>query len=100
MNNLPYCKSPCKNCPFRKDILQGWLGKNEMTNILESDSFICHKTTHKTKNEWKQCAGFMIIKENDSAFVQLASLMNIDLELEKQDLIFDTKKDCITHHTN
>lgn len=100
MNNLRYCKSPCKNCPFRKDTLKGWLGKQSITDKLNSDSFICHKTINKQDDDLKQCAGFMIIKGNDSAFVQLASLMNIDLKLKGQDSIFETKKDCIIHHTN
>ena len=90
--NLPYCKSPCGNCPFRKDTLEGWLGEKRMTEILEQDSFVCHK------NNKLQCAGHMIINGNNNAFVRFAKGFNIDLNLRNKDLIFSTKKECINHH--
>lgn len=95
MNSLNHCKSPCNNCPFRKDSLQGWLGEIRIKDILNNNSFVCHKT----QNNFKQCAGFMIIKKNESTFVKAAELFKIDLELKNEDLIFDTKEDCIIHHT-
>lgn len=89
---LPYIKSPCKDCPFRKDSVQGWLGEKRMTEILESQSFVCHKKTSS------QCAGHMIIKKDDNGFVSLAKRCGIDLELKGQELVFDTEQDCINHH--
>lgn len=99
MSKLPIIQIPCKNCPFRKDSLKGWLGKERMTEILESDSFVCHKTTKGTLNERKQCAGFMIIQKDYSQVVRIAKALKIDLELKGQDLIFENKEDCINHHS-
>jgi len=96
--NLPIIKSPCKNCPFRKDTLKGWLGSDRMTEILESDSFVCHKTTKSELKYRKQCAGFMILKDTESAAVRYAELLEIDLGLKGKELIFENKKDCINHH--
>lgn len=100
---LPIMQTPCNNCPFRKDSLKGWLGSERMTEILESDSFVCHKTTSKDKPDSdnkhrKQCAGFMIIQKDRSTAVRIAKVLKIDLELKGQDLIFENKQDCINHH--
>ncbi|WP_045860351.1 hypothetical protein [Teredinibacter purpureus] len=73
---LPYRKKPCPDCPFRKDSLEGWLGKARMTEILSEDSFVCHKR-HDL-----QYGGHMIINGNDNGFVRLAN---------GETLIFNTK---------
>ena len=93
--NLPNMKKPCANCPFRKDSLAGWLGKDRMTEILEQDSFTCHKT-----NKQMQCAGHMIILEERNHFYELAVRLNFDLGLSGQELVFESEEDCINHHTH
>lgn len=105
MGKLPIMKTPCNNCPFRKDVLQGWLGKERMTEILETDSFVCHKTTKKdiegTDNrERKQCAGFMLIQGDRSQAVRISNVLKIDLGLKGKELIFESKSECIEHHSN
>lgn len=91
--NIPCMKSPCKNCPFKRDTLKGWLGKKRMTEILNSDSFVCHKNTSK------QCAGHMLIKGDENSFVAFAKLIAVDLGVRGRELVFDSKQDCIDHHT-
>ena len=91
--NLPNCKRPCKDCPFRKDSLQGWLGKKRMTEILQAGSFVCHK------NNALQCAGHMLIKGDSNEFVRLANGLKIPLNLSGSELVFESEKECIKHHT-
>lgn len=91
--NLPNCKKPCKHCPFRKDSTKGWLGKERMTEILEADSFVCHKKTHL------QCAGHMIIKGAENIFVRTAEAFGIELALEGKELVFKEKQKLIEHHS-
>lgn len=91
---VPCVKKPCKDCPYRKDSLKGWLGKERMTELLKKDSFVCHKNTSL------QCAGHMIIKQDNNAFVSLAKRCGADLEMKGQELVFDTEQQCIDHHTN
>lgn len=93
MPNLPNCKKPCKNCPFRKDTLKGWLGSDRMESILNQGSFVCHK------NNDLQCAGHMIIKKEENDFFRQARQFGIDLGLKGQDLIFEHEEDCINHHS-
>ena len=92
MSNLPHVKKPCRDCPFKKDALKGWLGRERITEILESDRFVCHKKRHL------QCAGHMIISGMDNQFVRLATALGISLELTGHELIFNTKQECIDHH--
>jgi len=90
---LPFVKTPCRDCPFKKDSLKGWLGKERISDILNSDSFVCHKNTKL------QCAGHMIINSNNNIFVRMSGNIGIPLELKNKKAIFPTKDKCIKHHT-
>lgn len=94
MMNLPNMKAPCQNCPFRKDTLKGWLGERRMTEILQADSFVCHKKTDM------QCAGHMLVNGENNAFVRLAMRLRIPLKLSGADQVFATQAACIEHHKN
>jgi hypothetical protein len=94
MSSLPNVKSPCAQCPFRKDALKGWLGSERMTEILSHRSFVCHKKQHL------QCAGHMLIKGVSNDFVKLAGRLGINLELSGKELVFDNEQSCINHHAN
>ena len=65
-----------------------------MKEILEQDSFVCHKTLN---NELKQCAGHMLLAPHNS-FADLAARLGIALDLEGKTTIFPKTQDCINHH--
>jgi len=90
---LPNVNKPCKDCPFRKDSLKGWLGKERMAQILKDSVFVCHK------KQDLQCAGHMIIKKEGNDFYSLAGRLNLNTGLSGHDLVFDSEVDCIDHHT-
>ncbi|MYM92538.1 hypothetical protein GTP90_01535 [Rugamonas sp. FT81W] len=94
MKQLPNMKAPCKDCPFRKDSSKGWLGAERMAEILEADSFVCHK-----RND-RQCAGHMLINGDSNAFVRLAACLRLELNLTGAELVFASKAACIEHHKN
>jgi len=91
---LPNIKAPCKDCPFRKDAPEGWLGEERIINILAASSFTCHKTSRTRL----QCAGHMIIKGDENDFVLMAKRLSLETGIKGHDLIFDTKNECIEHH--
>lgn len=99
---LPAMQSPCKDCPFRKDTLKGWLGAERMKEILAQTSFVCHKTTRGENEDRKQCAGHMIIKGNANIFHALAMSSKdvFEFDLSGRELVFETEQDCIIHHQN
>lgn len=90
--NSPNCKKPCSNCPFRQDCNKGWLGAERMAEIINYPLFTCHK------NNNLQCAGHMLINNEDNVFVRTANAMQMPIALSGQELIFETKEACIEHH--
>lgn len=98
MTKLPYVPRPCNNCPFRRDTLAGWLGSERMLGILESGSFVCHKTTQGNPEDRRQCAGHMIMKGKENDFVRLAGRLKMPLNLSGHELVFESETDCIKHH--
>ncbi|KZN20479.1 MULTISPECIES: DUF6283 family protein [Pseudomonas] len=92
MSKLPHIKKPCRDCPFRKDTLKGWLGEERMTEILAADSFVCHKKTYM------QCAGHMLINDAANGFVRLAGRLGIELDLSGKEHVFESRDACIAHH--
>lgn len=100
-----FCKThPCKNCPFKKTTLKGWLGRERAEEIAQAESFVCHKTLRPDLEEEgktdhrKQCAGFMILKKEEAQAVLFARVLGIDLKLTGAEEIFDSKEDFINHH--
>ncbi|MBA1280561.1 hypothetical protein G7023_22775 [Pseudomonas stutzeri] len=89
---LPHMKKPCCDCPYRKDSLKGWLGTDRVAELLEADSFVCHKDTTI------QCAGHMLINGERNGFVRLANRLRIPLDLKGKELVFESREACIEHH--
>ena len=77
--------------------MDGWLGEDRMRELIEAPSFTCHKTTNRAKGRL-QCAGHMLLLGKGNQFVEVAALLNVDLKLVGEDLIFDSAEDCIEHH--
>lgn len=71
-----------------------------MTEILNDESFVCHKTTNGQIAKRKQCAGHMLVKREDNAFYQLAIRMGFEeqLGLSGEELVFEHEQDLIKHH--
>ncbi len=98
--NLPHMKSPCSNCPFTVNCRPGWLGSARMEEILTEDSFVCHKTAQGKKSDRLQCAGHMIIKGNENAFVNLANRLGFELPLSGKERVFKSEDEAIKHHSS
>ena len=93
-----HVKKPCKNCPFRKDTLKGWLGKERAKEIVHSDTFVCHKTTNKKQEDFKQCAGHILLNKEDNSMYRVSKQFGIDLEMKGEETVFESKEDFIKHH--
>lgn len=54
-------KFPCKECPFRKASLKGWLGgisaKKTHDLVLDEANFACHMTRKKSEAQMSRCKG-------------------------------------------
>lgn len=93
INDLPYAKGPCGQCPFRKESLKSWLGGVRASEIANSTSFVCHKNTTL------QCAGHMVVCENNNEFVKSAEAMfGEKIQIKNMAVLFDTPDQFINHH--
>lgn len=100
MKKIPMVKKPCSNCPFKKDTLKGWLGADRAEEIANAHGFTCHKTGETGSGPRKQCAGFMILKQEESAFYRILNHAARQFLIEQNNVIFDNKEDFIKHHSN
>jgi len=118
-------KTPCKDCPFRKDLpkyLKGWLGNQRAQQIADDVlergvTFPCHKTTtHSAQGDENrggylytdkesQCAGAAIMQikaNNPSQWMQIAERLNFDTGVKDLDLespVFDSPVEFVKFHT-
>lgn len=88
---LPHVSRPCRDCPFRKDSLEGWLGEQRAEQISASPRFTCHKKRDL------QCAGHMLIHGSANDFVRMANRLEIELDLSGQELVFESPQAFIEH---
>jgi hypothetical protein len=87
-------KSPCSDCPFRKDALSGWLGAetdpNQYLNLVRFNADIgCHVL------RGAQCAGAAIYRTHTC---QLPPPGRNLLKLPASDKVFKTPMEFIEHH--
>lgn len=114
-------RRPCPRCPFRKDCIEGWLGRARAEEIAEAlvgeqpgTTFACHETTqHNDEGEYvldaeeQHCVGAIVLVENEDAanqMLQVAERLEL-LDLSKidpraRDLIFASRTDFEDHHSN
>lgn len=97
---LPCMTTPCKECPFRKDSLKGWLGGNRAKDISDADSFVCHKTLGGKEKDRRQCAGHMLVMREGNSFYNLAKKVNLLPELIGEELVFENETQFIKHHVH
>jgi len=61
---LDNLKEPCKECPFRKSSLKGWLGgltaRETWDYVLSEFDFACHMTRKKPDAKMSRCKGSQI----------------------------------------
>ena len=109
MNSM---KRPCPKCPFRKDCLEGWLGKARMSEICEGsvngdEYFVCHETSDLAPKKQRLCAGKLLLESKVNPFGNCSTRMAIAFKflpggyefLEGAELVFDTVEEAVKHHT-
>lgn len=112
---------PCKLCPYRKDCPPGWLGQDRAQEladgvIMGDQSFPCHETVNY--DDWEDedeqyqyngkerfCAGALILESKCNRggnltirIARMTKMFSYD-QLKNVELIFDSTKDFIKHHS-
>ena len=116
-------KRPCKNCPFTRKCLKGWLGKARTEELAEEvihgdEFFICHNTLKEVdEDEFGEmdgtplqeghqfCAGALILAERvnpgGNRNIRLAKMYGIckTEEISGGAEVFSDVQEFIKHHT-
>jgi hypothetical protein len=89
---------PCKECPFRRASMPGWLGRNdpaEFAVMANHDVMMpCHLTTGTGKTEW-HCAGRAIMWANQCKVPRDDS---VPLLRPDRANVFSTVMEFVAHH--
>lgn len=84
--------TPCSDCPWRRDSLNGWLGSEtpeQWVRIAHSDNVVeCHTLLGA------QCAGIAVYRRN---VAKLPYPPNIRLEADREN-VFSNPSEFIEHH--
>lgn len=60
-------RTPCSDCPFRRDSLRGWLGGSQPSEFVAMAHSDMRYPCHLTRGKWAkrpQCAGLAIYRAN------------------------------------
>jgi hypothetical protein len=109
----PYNKTPCKQCPFRKTAMAGWLGAAPpemfIGNIMGEVPSPCHSSINydKEKNweeKWragklgKLCTGALIMAANSAK--QARDQRMLPVVPPDKETVFETPHAFLAHHNN
>jgi hypothetical protein len=85
-------KTPCSDCPWRRDSVPGWLGGHEPQEFVRlghnDQTYHCHVITNQ------QCAGLAIFRAN---VIKRCDPPNLRLP-ENRALIFAWDNEFLAHH--
>ena len=114
-------RTPCKECPFTRSCMKGWLGARRMRQILRSldndfSVFACHKFLYRedfneeegryeASDDQQACAGAVIYQEQHGLRAVLTRLAMRDgrfnpFRMRGSDRVFETEAEAIRHHSN
>ena len=94
---MHYCKTPCKECPFTKTSLAGWLADytpQELHNIVMAEkAFPCHMT-HEEDLQWEDagkketplCAGALRYMKKAGKLPRRKDLADLVNKVERSEL--------------
>lgn len=87
-------KTPCKDCPWRRAAMPGWLGPHTADEWLQhahgESLTMCH-----TKTNGAQCAGFAIYRANVAKTSRFADALVLP---KNHDRVFSTPAEFKAHH--
>ena len=104
------CAKPCKDCPFRKDSMRGWLGAYDSAerfitvHYRQDTPNACHMLVDYNEDDWKDqlptatsCAGQQVMYLN--GFKQPRD-WRLDPEMEEdREGVFTTPAEFVEYHS-
>lgn len=76
------CKTPCNECPFRKNSIPGWLGPHKIEDFRTMASadvdFKCHMELDTLGDEANTCGGYIYWRLNSFMMAKDPYLKNLE----------------------
>lgn len=99
-------KKPCKQCPYLKTSLPGYLGEcsgnpKEFLKQIENDVHPCHLTVNWEEDDYSKaniCVGALQFMNNSCKRSQNRSIEKMQLLAGKNDEVFSFPHNFIAHH--
>jgi len=104
-------KTPCRECPFRKDSAPGWLGSytpQEVMEVVVNDGpFLCHSRVDYDDDDWddedalavhEECAGSMIFARRLCKLSRDREKSRGQMQVDKDFPILFPAAEFIQHH--
>lgn len=105
----PVKRTPCRQCPFRRKSMAGWLGcaapEGFITSILHEERLPCHPTIDYESKTWKRdwltgkkgvvCAGSLVLAANMGKRPRDPSF---PLAEPDRETVFATAQEFVDHH--
>lgn len=105
-------KTPCKECPFRRVSIPGYLGASNPTEFIESTlhgvDMPCHLDIDYEQEDWEteqlplaaRCAGSLIFLRNNCKLVhENPVLMDAVKQVDRNEDVFSFRQEFVAHHT-
>lgn len=104
-------RNPCKQCPWRKLSLPGWLGASTPEEfitaaLINEADMPCHKTVDYERDDWElqvmttasHCAGSLVFMNNYCKLPRRKSLAKMVNSVKKSVTVFATPQEFLKHH--
>lgn len=99
-------KTPCKECPFTKGSLPGWLGGETLQDtydqVMHEGPFACHMTRHKKDKDMSRCFGSLMFMrkgcKSPKYDIQLKGAVN-KIEMKGTENILSVREFFVHHNT-
>lgn len=106
-------KEACKECPYRKDSIHGWLGGSSgdpegfLQQLNRPNVHPCHKEVNWEDEENLEasiqkanvCTGALQFMNNDCKLSRFPEVTKLQDDVEHSDQIFRNRRDFIKHHS-
>lgn len=100
------CRKPCRECPYRKKSLPGYMGGNSVelyhSFLKNNESYVpCHMTQDTANEDY--CVGRILVRINDCKSAispELSLLEKLNKDNPTRGEVFDWAFEFIQHHGN
>lgn len=102
-------KKPCKQCPFRKQSLPGWLGdaspEQFIATVMNDEEMPCHSTVDYTDKHWRRSLRTKKVSYCKGSLIFFSNICKLSRDrarptAEPSEDVFRSPQEFLKHHTS